>query len=293
MDKKDFFFMLSDEAAKPDQKFINKLRKEVLGVASGGSGGGNNRAKRIILSIFISSVLLAALISYTSASRRSTTTNDDNYATAQLGVRKVVDSPAYEDVLSEESSDVDTIDKTPGSERQQTHDIGAETAPPVDETQVAVVDTNSSAAPVIEEQVVEPPIEYWNVGFWNVPVFKLSPTIPETVPHFSDSKVIDVTYDWGKEGSPDSVIEPDYFVARAVTERTLASGKYTLQVSADDGVRVFLNNRLVFERWLLSPGGKTDSISFAINDDSAKTNITVEYFEHTNEASFSIQLLKN
>jgi len=85
-----------------------------------------------------------------------------------------------------------------------------------------------------------------------------------------------VNFDWGI-GSPDSKLPLDLFAIRWTGSLTApTSGKYTIWVTADDGVRVWIDGKLVINAWRNQPpteysGGGTLS--------AGKHSIKIEYYD--------------
>ncbi|MRH45176.1 galactose oxidase, partial [Aquibacillus halophilus] len=69
------------------------------------------------------------------------------------------------------------------------------------------------------------------------------------------SKVIAPTGQFGKlsedngTGSPASGIPVDNFSAKYTTAKRITAGNYILRTKADDGVRVYLDGKLILDRW--------------------------------------------
>jgi glucose/arabinose dehydrogenase len=90
-----------------------------------------------------------------------------------------------------------------------------------------------------------------------------------------------VDYDWGY-GSPSGAnVGPDDFSVRWVRQQSFAAGTYTFTVTADDGVRVYLDGALVIDQWKDQPPTTyTASRSVSAGDHT----VSVEYYEHTEVA---------
>ena len=90
-----------------------------------------------------------------------------------------------------------------------------------------------------------------------------------------------VDYDWGY-GSPSGAnVGPDDFSVRWVGQQSFAAGTYTFTVTADDGVRVYLDGSLVIDQWKdQPPTSYTASRSVSAGDHT----VSVEYYEHSEVA---------
>ena len=90
-----------------------------------------------------------------------------------------------------------------------------------------------------------------------------------------------VNFDWGT-GSPDG-ISNDLFKARfSGYVQSLDAGTYTFYITADDGVRLWVNNQLLVDKWI--DQGSTE-YSATINLEACrKYSIKIEYYENGGNA---------
>ncbi len=89
------------------------------------------------------------------------------------------------------------------------------------------------------------------------------------------NKIQTLNFDW-KYGSPVSGIQADNFSARFTKNEYFEAGDYTFSAKADDGVRVYVDNKLVIDSWQKSDGGiRKGDISLSKGNHAIK----VEYFE--------------
>ena len=95
-----------------------------------------------------------------------------------------------------------------------------------------------------------------------------------------------VNFDWGK-GPPVAGYPTDNFSARWTGQvQPQFSGTTTFWALADDGVRVWVNNVLVIDRWV-TPNGSEASGTINLTG-GQKYPIRVEYFEKTNRAQIRL-----
>lgn len=96
-----------------------------------------------------------------------------------------------------------------------------------------------------------------------------------------------INFDWDV-GSPAPSVPVDNFSARWTGELIpLYTESYSFQVAADNGVRVWIDNALVLDRWL--PIGTGGSYTFAVNLTAGKhTPFKVEYYEEWGGAGISL-----
>lgn len=98
-----------------------------------------------------------------------------------------------------------------------------------------------------------------------------------------DDGVADVYFDWGlKAPSPDCGLPVDDFAVRWTRVTAFAPGTYRFTVTADDGVRLRIDDQLVIDEWhdqaLLTKSADVDLTGGA-------HRIVLEYYEHFGSAS--------
>lgn len=86
----------------------------------------------------------------------------------------------------------------------------------------------------------------------------------------------EVDFDWGT-GSPAPQVPPDNFSVRWTRTVTLATGgAYTFTVTADDGVRLRVDGRLLIDRWIDQPARTYSTNVFLA---AGTHEVVVEYYE--------------
>ncbi|MAU09225.1 MAG: hypothetical protein CL607_05340 [Anaerolineaceae bacterium] len=93
------------------------------------------------------------------------------------------------------------------------------------------------------------------------------------------------THDWGN-GSPFSTIGRDEFSARWTSTIDLG-GTYLIEVEADDGVRVYVNNQLQIDEW---HGHQPETYYSVVTLPTGRHNFTVEYYELTDNAYINFRI---
>jgi hypothetical protein len=86
-------------------------------------------------------------------------------------------------------------------------------------------------------------------------------------------KTKELNYAWG--GSPIAGIPADYFLTLAEGAFTIDSGNYEIEVTSDDGVRVWLDDKVILDDWTYH-GPKTESIPVRLG---GRHRLRVEHFE--------------
>ena len=98
----------------------------------------------------------------------------------------------------------------------------------------------------------------------------------------------EIDYDWGA-GSPDARIEPNYFSVRWTRPVEFAEGSYRFSFVHDDGVRLWINNQLVFDRWSAPTGVERDlPESVDVYIPTGTFVVRLEYFENTGDAKVQL-----
>lgn len=97
-----------------------------------------------------------------------------------------------------------------------------------------------------------------------------------------------VDKNWGT-GAPHSLVTSDHWSLRLTGLITFpAAGSYTLRTTSDDGVRVWLDDVNVIDRWVSQAA--TDATSAAFSVAAGETRrIRIEYFDQTSVASLQLK----
>jgi hypothetical protein len=86
-----------------------------------------------------------------------------------------------------------------------------------------------------------------------------------------------ISFRWGGSSPAPGIINPDSFSARWTRTLTLPAGQYRFTTETDDGVRLWVNNRLILDRWQIqSPTASSAEIYL----NGGPTPIRMEYFEN-------------
>ncbi|MGJ7922718.1 PA14 domain-containing protein [Neobacillus sp. LXY-4] len=100
----------------------------------------------------------------------------------------------------------------------------------------------------------------------------------------SINQISKLDFNWGL-GSPLASIPAERFSARFVQKVNLESGLYLFNATADDGLRIWVDNQLVIDSWNDSNNGiRSGQISLG----SGQHTIKVEYFENVGGASVNV-----
>ena len=119
----------------------------------------------------------------------------------------------------------------------------------------------------------------WTAQYFNNPTLSGTPVYTETLPN-------GINFNW-TTGSPNPAVPVDNWSARFTsTQNFTTSGTYQFVVSSDDGVRVFINNQLVLDKF--TPRALTTD-SFQLNLPAGPVSMVVEYFENIDQAALQFQ----
>jgi len=113
---------------------------------------------------------------------------------------------------------------------------------------------------------------HWQVSYWNNMALSGVPVIQETVAHLN--------WDWGY-GSPHASVSVDRFSARWKRYIDLPAGTYRFTATSDDGIRVYVDDRLIIDQWNDHPARTyTSDVSLQ----AGHHLIVVEYYENKGHA---------
>lgn len=96
----------------------------------------------------------------------------------------------------------------------------------------------------------------------------------------------DIRFNW-YGGSPGEMVPNDNFSAKWERTAKLAGGWYRWVAVADDGVRIYVNDKLVLDGWREQPATEYTA-EFYVEPGHHK--FRVEYYEEGNEASINVRL---
>ena len=112
----------------------------------------------------------------------------------------------------------------------------------------------------------------WKGEYWSNRRLRGSPVLVR------NDRAIDFQWD---TGAPAAGVPADDFSARWTRQVTFEPGVYRLYAWADDGIRVYVDDRLVLDEWHESSGSEVYVVDRAL---TGKQELTVEYYEHGGKA---------
>lgn len=96
-----------------------------------------------------------------------------------------------------------------------------------------------------------------------------------------------INFDWGR-GSPAPEIPADQFAARWTGTFTFEAARYRFTTTSDDGVRVYVDDRLILDSWRPMRGTR----AVTVNLTAGQHTVRVEYFEATQAAKAQVSWKK-
>ncbi|MCL4861734.1 MAG: hypothetical protein KJZ93_20115 [Caldilineaceae bacterium] len=90
-----------------------------------------------------------------------------------------------------------------------------------------------------------------------------------------------IDFDWGTGSPAPGVVEADNFSARWSIALNFSGGRYRFSTETDDGVRLYINDRLVIDQWLRRPRTRN---SVDINLSGGTHRLRMEYFDQSGPA---------
>jgi hypothetical protein len=98
-----------------------------------------------------------------------------------------------------------------------------------------------------------------------------------------------VDYDWDKN-APAPGVPADKFSVRWTGWFDFDNATYQFRIKADDGVRIWLDNTLIYDDWV-DGDARTVEVSEHLSKD--RHLVRVEYYEHSGEAEVKVDWRKN
>ena len=93
-----------------------------------------------------------------------------------------------------------------------------------------------------------------------------------------------IAWNWGS-GSPSPLISDDLFTGRWTGSSNFQAGTYRFNVIVDDGVRVYMDGKLIIDQWFNHAG---TTITTNVSVTAGKHDLVVEYFEIGHDAQIYV-----
>ncbi len=117
----------------------------------------------------------------------------------------------------------------------------------------------------------------WQAEYYNNTALSGSPVLTRAE--------VGLNFNWGAGSPAPNVVSSDRFSVRWSQTFNLNPGTYTLSVSADDGVRVYVDGNLTLDAWRVQSLMPYD-VSF--NHAGGQVPVVIEYFENTGLAQIEL-----
>ncbi|MDP1689253.1 MAG: PA14 domain-containing protein [bacterium] len=127
----------------------------------------------------------------------------------------------------------------------------------------------------------------YRAEYWNTSGGSSNPKIPASTPNLTRNDIA-INFDWNLD-SPDKAINIDYFIARFQKTTNFDSGTYSFTATADDGVRVYIDNELIINKWKGQPPTTYKSNKVMT---SGAHSIRLEYYENIGAAVIKFDIQK-
>mgnify|MGYP003575029124 CR=1 FL=1 len=138
------------------------------------------------------------------------------------------------------------------------------------------------------------PFDSWLAYYYPNKTLSGAPTAAKVIAPIGELKKLSENYG---TGSPITGIKSDYFSARFTSAKRIPAGEYILRATADDGVRVYVDGKLVLDRWSGASVIKENAVKVKIADAAgAKAGekdvhwIEVEYYEGAVNSQIDVSL---
>jgi hypothetical protein len=263
-----FLELFSDQAATPRAEFIAALQKQFVAKAALPARSGKLTTKHKLIVVATIIVIVAAILALVFLPRR------DMSDPAQSSVIETVVTQSQEN-LDSFAKDTPAETTAPTTQPTQTQQSGPtahqQTTPPAQQP----------AAPIVVQGFMA---EYWNTSAESVG----PPAMPGGSPVFTTVTNM-IAYNWGA-GSPAGAVQTDGFVARYTKSAALPQGAYKVVYASDNGLRMFVNETAVFDKWNLPSASGT--AYFTTDPAVPVTEIIIEYYEADGNASISVEITK-
>lgn len=121
----------------------------------------------------------------------------------------------------------------------------------------------------------------WEADYYRGVVPDGTPVLSQMEPRAQNP----LDYNWGNSSPAPDVLGTDFWSARWQGTFYFDSGNYLFRANADDGVRVYIDDLLVIDRW---DDGYKETSNRILGVGSGDHRITVEYYERTGAASVAV-----
>ncbi|MBE2225063.1 MAG: hypothetical protein IAF02_26220, partial [Anaerolineae bacterium] len=123
----------------------------------------------------------------------------------------------------------------------------------------------------------------WLAVYWNNKNLEGSPVLIR--PEFDDNHNPGININWGFDSPDDATVNKDYFSARWTRNQYLEPGRYRFTASADDGVRVWVDDQMLIDGWI---NQVFTTYTGYIDVEGGSVPIRVEYYDNQHHAMINV-----
>jgi hypothetical protein len=145
---------------------------------------------------------------------------------------------------------------------------------------IGVVLTLALAGPALAQEPITPQHSDpgWQVSYWN--------NTSLSGPPVRQGVETNLDYNWGR-GAPAPGVNADQFSARWTRYIDVSPGNYRFTVTADDGIRLWIDNELIIDQWRHQAATTYNADRYL---GPGHHLVVVDYFENTGEAVVRVSL---
>lgn len=123
----------------------------------------------------------------------------------------------------------------------------------------------------------DPGNERWQAAYWDNVTFAGQPRLTRIEAA--------INYNWGAGSPAPGIIAPERFAARWTGTLSLPAGRYRFTVTVDDGVRLWVNEQLVLDKWTVQ---SRQVFQADVTLAGGTTAVRLAYFENTGLAEIQL-----
>lgn len=277
MSSTSFIQLFSDESATPNPDFILQLEKQFVNTAIAKAPRITlSRKQKILLITTILDIILAVFLLIFFPAR------DMSDPTTSSIVETVVDTS---------QQNIEPFSLNAGTNQPDTNSTNSTTDQTAPQSNTTTPSNPASVQNQINQQqpTAPLPLSDYSVSYWNLdPDSAVAPDIPTTPPD-ATAQIANIDFNWGIS-NPTAGIYADGFVARFTKESSNMSGQYKVEYSSDNGLRIHVNETVVFDYW---NSASSNGIAYFTTDSANPvTSITIDYYESDGPANISVKITK-
>jgi hypothetical protein len=278
-DQQAFLALFSDEASTPNIAFMRTLEKAFIEKAIGTPRFWAKHKTHIVIGLSIIGILILVLALIFLPSRDMSDPTQDSL------IETMVETP--ENTLESTLDIVQSKDANSTNDKVIDDNQTGQSSQLTQSTQGTIESPGTS--PVPQPTVPPAKVTGFSVAYWNIAGESVTaPSMPVSAPNHTASTDT-IEFNWGVN-APHASIQSDGFIARFTKEASDLSGSYKVVYSSDNGLRMHVNESVVFDAW-----NQTSSVgeaTFTIDPALPITSIQIDYYELDATAHVSVVITK-